>query len=109
MSYSVIALPHFRKRVKKLAKKYPSLKADLAGLIEQLQSDPKKGTPLGHHCYKIRMAIASRRKGKSGGSRVITYFQSPDSIIYLLTIYDKSKAVNITDSELLTLLRQIPE
>lgn len=31
------------------------------------------GTPLKNNCYKIRLAIASKHKGKSGGARVITY------------------------------------
>jgi hypothetical protein len=48
MIYSVIAIPYFRRVLKKLAKKYPSLKADLARLIEDLQQEPKQGTPLGN-------------------------------------------------------------
>jgi len=30
------------------------------------------GTPLGNDVYKIRLAIASKNKGKSGGARVIS-------------------------------------
>ena len=55
------------------------------------------------------MAIASKGKGKSGGARVITYFQVVKSTIYLLTIYDKSEKENITDAELFGLLKNIPE
>lgn len=46
------------------------------------------------------MAIASKRKGKSGGARVITYnIQQIGEIIQidLLTIYDKSEVSNVSD------------
>ncbi|WP_371199227.1 hypothetical protein [Flammeovirga sp. OC4] len=73
MSYNVAVIPNFKKELKKLAKKYPSIKEDFAKLIEKLEVDPEYGTSLGNNCYKIRMAISSKGKGKSGGSRVITY------------------------------------
>jgi len=86
MIYDVIAIPNFKRELKKLSKKFPSLKADFAELVENLQQDPLQGTVLGNKCYKIRMAIASKGKGKSGGSRVITYIQVSQTIVYLLSI-----------------------
>ena len=74
MNYNIIAVPTFRKELKKLAKKYHSLKADLALLFESLENNPEQGTALGKNCYKIRLAIASKGKGKSGGARLITNF-----------------------------------
>ena len=62
MSYEIIAIPNFKREIKKLAKKYPSFK------LESLQVEPAQGIPLGNNCYKIRMAITSKGKGKSGGS-----------------------------------------
>ena len=109
MSYSVIAIPYFRRELKKLVKKFPSLKADFANLIEDLQQEPQQGTALGNHCYKIRMAISSKGKGKSGGARVITYLQISQATVYLLSIYDKSEKENIPDKELKALLKYIPE
>jgi hypothetical protein len=47
MSYNIIAVPTFRKELKKLAKKYPSLKTDLAILFESLEENPVQGTSLG--------------------------------------------------------------
>ena len=58
------------------------------------------GTPLGNNCYKIRMAITSKGKGKSGGARVITFVQIIETTIFLLSIYDKADAANISDKEL---------
>jgi mRNA-degrading endonuclease RelE of RelBE toxin-antitoxin system len=71
MSFNIIPTPPFEKELKQLAKKYPSVKNDLAVLAAALQRDPKMGVPLGNDCYKIRMAISSKGKGKSGGIRVL--------------------------------------
>ncbi len=57
MSYKVSAIPTFKRELKNLATKFPSLKDDFALLIKSLQEDPKQGTALGNNCYKIRMAI----------------------------------------------------
>jgi mRNA-degrading endonuclease RelE of RelBE toxin-antitoxin system len=72
MSFNVRTLPNFEKEAKRLAKKFPSLKKDLLLLIESLEITPKQGEPLGNDFYKVRLAIASKGKGKSGGGRVIT-------------------------------------
>lgn len=108
MSYEVIAIPHFKREIKQLAKKHPSLKEDFAKLIDSLQIAPQQGTPLGNNCYKIRMAITSKRKGKSGGSRVITCLKVSLTTVYLLSIYDKSEQENISDQELKELLKGVP-
>jgi hypothetical protein len=59
---------------------------------------------MGKDCYKIRMAITSKGKGKSGGSRVITCVKVINQTAYLLSIYDKSEKENISDKELDALL-----
>lgn len=107
MNYEVAAIPNFRKELKKLAKKYPSLKEDFSSLIINLQENPFQGTPLGKNCFKIRLAISSKGKGKSGGSRIITFVKITDTTVYLLSIYDKSDKETIKDSELKELLGQI--
>ncbi len=109
MSYNIIAVPSFRKELKKLAKKYNSLKQEITSLFNNLERNPTIGTPIGKNCYKIRIAIASKGKGKSGGARIITNFVITDSTIYLLAIYDKSEKDNISDKELLELLNDVPE
>lgn len=50
------------------------------------------------------MAISSKNKGKSGGSRVITCVKVVDETVILLSIYDKSEQENIEDSKLKNLL-----
>jgi hypothetical protein len=107
MNYKFSAILHFEKEVKQLAKKYSSLADDLKQLKKDLLLNPKQGIPLGKDCYKIRMAIKSKGKGKSGGARVITCVKIIKETIYLLTIFDKSEKENITDAELEKLLQEI--
>jgi len=107
MSYNVVTIAPFRKEAKKLIKKYPSLKNELTELGNQLSNNPTKGTSLGNDCFKIRLAIASKGKGKSGGARVITHFYVAEDTIYLLSIYDKSDKENIPDSQIRALLKFI--
>ena len=108
MSYSVKTISVFEKQAKKLSKKYPSLKSDLKGLISTLKEQPDTGKMITENCYKIRLAIKSKGKGKSGGARVITYVAISDLTVYLLSIYDKSDKENLSDRELIDLLDQIP-
>lgn len=72
MRYSVVTSDKFERVLKKLRKKYSSLKQDYADFLDSLENDPTQGTPLGKDCYKIRLAISSKGKGKRGGGRVIT-------------------------------------
>lgn len=109
MSYEIIATPRFRRDIKKLAKKYTSIKHEYAQLIISLTDDPKQGIALGNNCFKIRISIASKGKGKSGGARVITHIVVQNNSVFLLTIYDKSGKETITDKELNELLDQLGE
>jgi len=110
MSFEIIATPRFRRDIKALAKKYPSLKNEYARLVNDLEINPQQqGNSLGNDCYKIRIAIASKGKGKSGGARVITHVVIKDNTVFLLTIYDKSEKENITDKELKELLSQLKD
>jgi hypothetical protein len=109
MSYNILPIPPFDRQLKRLSKKYPSLKEEYFELIESLEKNPEQGTNLGNNCYKIRLAIASKGKGKSGGARVITNFVIADATVYLLSIYDKSEKQNLTDKELDELLKFVPE
>jgi hypothetical protein len=76
-------------------------------LIDELKEKPTKGTAIGHNCYKIRLSIASKGKGKSGGARILTHVIFLDDTVYLLSIYDKSDIENLTDKEILKLIESI--
>jgi hypothetical protein len=105
MSFNIYTTDFFDNELKKLAKKYPSLKYDYKVLVDSLKELPKQGQALGKDCYKIRMAITSKGKGKSGGSRVISCVKIVAGSVFLLSIYDKGDKENISDWELDNLLR----
>jgi mRNA-degrading endonuclease RelE of RelBE toxin-antitoxin system len=106
MNCKVVVADTFKREAKRLNKKHGSLKADIAKLIESLESEPIQGIPLGRDCYKIRMAISSKGKGKSGGARVITCVKVVKETVYLLAIFDKSEKSSLDDSELDFLLEE---
>ena len=108
MSFNVKALSVFERQARRLIRKYPSLKKELQTLIDELKEVPEKGTTIGHGCYKVRLAIASKGKGKSGGARVVTHVVFKEGTVYLLSIYDKSDIENLTDNEVLELVKMIP-
>ncbi len=105
MSFNIYTTDFFDKELKKLAKKYPSIKNDYKALIDSLKEEPKQGQALGKDCYKIRMAITSKGKGKSGGSRIISCVKIVAESVFLLSIFDKGNKENISDKELDELLR----
>ena len=54
MNYSIKTYRCFDKGVKQLAKRYKSLKADLASLAHELLQNPESGTDLGGGLHKVR-------------------------------------------------------
>jgi len=103
MSFNIYTTDFFIKQLKRLSKKLPSLKSDFLILTNSLKKKPIQGKYLGKDCYKIRMTISSKGKGKRGGSRVITCVKVIAGSVYLLSVYDKGQKENISDKELDTL------
>jgi hypothetical protein len=66
------------------------------------------GISLGNNCYKIRLSISSKGKGKSGGARIITYVIFNNYEVYLIAIFDKSEKENLSESEIKELLKHLP-
>ena len=75
MSFSIIATDSFERNLKPLAKRFKSMKMDLVRLRAEIAANPVAGEALGRDCYKVRLAIASKSKGKSGGARVIYHLR----------------------------------
>jgi mRNA-degrading endonuclease RelE of RelBE toxin-antitoxin system len=59
MNYSILSTLRFERELKRLIKKFPSLKEEFAALIGDLKNNPVFGTALGNNFFKIRLAIAS--------------------------------------------------
>ncbi|MBD1395454.1 type II toxin-antitoxin system RelE/ParE family toxin [Mucilaginibacter glaciei] len=107
MDFNVTVLRSFDKQAKPLLKKYPSLKAEIALLISSLKNNPEQGASIGNNCFKIRLAISSKGKGKSGGARIITHVHLVEDTVILMTIYDKSEQGSISDKAVKELLKLI--
>ena len=105
MNYSIELTANFKKEAKRLSKKYPSFKSELSELIEQLEVNPTLGTPLGNDIYKIRLAIASKNKGKSGGARVLTFVKITHTTVLLFSVYSKSEIDNLSDKAIKELIK----
>lgn len=107
MSYNIKTIPYFDRQAKRLSRKYRSFKTELSELLDSLEIDPTQGVALGNDCYKIRVAIKYKGKGKSGGARAVTHVIAVRKDVYLLTVFDKSEKDNITDKELQEFLKMI--
>lgn len=67
MNYKVLITSRFEKELKKLSKKFSSLKMELSQLVSIVSNQPEFGTFMGNNSYKIRLAISSKGKGKGKG------------------------------------------
>ncbi|MCD8297143.1 MAG: addiction module toxin RelE [Prevotella sp.] len=93
MNFNIITTPHFEREAKALKKRYHSFKEDLERFIDSLSENPMQGTEITPDIRKIRLVITSKRRGKSGGARVITYTictSDIDGRVYLVDVYDKA-------------------
>lgn len=109
---NIVLGEEFKRQFRRLAKKYKSLPEDFRVLKGELEKNPRMGDDLGNGKHKVRMAITSKGKGKSGGARIITYelnISETGEVIdlILLTIYDKSEIANISDSFIKSLLTEL--
>ena len=98
MSYVISRHRDFDVSIKRLAKRYRSMADDYARLLDSLEDNPFQGVELSPGIRKIRMAIGSKGRGKSGSARVITanaIIAEHEGRIALLTIYDKADASSV--------------
>ncbi|MGB6084482.1 toxin [Moheibacter sp.] len=98
MNYNVEYHDNFKKELKPIAKKYPSLKEDLQFLLDNFGKELALADDLGGGFRKIRLNIKSKRKGKKGGARIISYeilLSTHETNVVLASIYDKSEFESI--------------
>jgi hypothetical protein len=109
MAYQIITTPNFERAAKQLKKRHSSLVQDLAKLIESLEENPMQGSALNGGLYKIRLAISSKKRGKSGGARVITWVKVVKKHVLLIDIFDKSDRSTLSEKEIDQLLKDLPD
>lgn len=110
MPNKIIYSSRFINKAKDLKKKHASLVADLEMLETSLLNNPLQGVALGAGLYKLRLAVTSKGKGKSGGYRIITYLvnEAEDTtLINMLTLYDKSEESSINKQLLLKFVKEL--
>ena len=72
-------------------------------------ANPKLGTDLGFKMRKVRLAVKSKGKGKSGGARIITFdlFVTIDEhTVLLVYLYDKSDIESVDVNDLKNIIKQ---
>lgn len=110
MSYQFRTITSFDRDLKRLAKRYRSLRDDLLKLVHEMQENPNLGADLGHGIRKIRLAIQSKGGGKRGGARVIAHtdvvVDIQEGTICFLAIYDKSDQETISNQAIKALLKE---
>lgn len=93
----------FQSNLKKLVKKYRSIRSDLDSFIRELQQGNFSGDRISglrnRVIYKVRIKNSDITKGKSGGYRIIYLLETQTNIV-LLTIYGKSEREDIAINEI---------
>ncbi|PCK09091.1 MAG: addiction module antitoxin [Alteromonadaceae bacterium] len=95
--------PEFKRALRKLSRRYRSLRGDLTPLLIELEAGKTPGDQLQsggrYTAFKVRVKNSDSLKGKSGGYRVIYYLKSSDQTV-LTTLYSKSEQSDIPVEEL---------
>ena len=99
----------FKASYKQLKKRHKSLEADFEKLLVSLLQNPMQGVELIGGARKVRLAITSKSRGKSGGARVIIRMRVIRDELQLLYIYDKADMGNISDAYLRDVMLQMED
>ncbi len=94
MKFEFVETAIFEKELKRLSKKYKSLKEDILNLKNHIEQNPNLGIDLGNGFKKIRMSITSKGKGKSGGARIVTQnviIAQNEHKVIMVILWDKSE------------------
>ena len=97
----------FRASYKQLKKRHKSLEADFERLLASLLENPMQGVELPGGARKVRMAITSKGRGKSGGARVIIRVRIVHDELQLLYIYDKADMENVSETFLRDVMKRM--
>lgn len=110
MNFEVLTTDYFNVEAKRLGKRYRSFVDDYDSFVKEIKKNPYQGVEILPGVRKVRIAIESKDKGKSGGARVITFaytISEKDGIVYLLIIYDKEDASSVKKNVIKAILKDI--
>ncbi|WP_048752856.1 type II toxin-antitoxin system RelE family toxin, partial [Crocosphaera watsonii] len=81
---SIYLTSRFKKDLSKLAKRFRSIRQDLAPLIDQLQGGETPGDLISgvkYQIFKVRLKNSDIQKGKSAGYRILYYVKKETKIV----------------------------
>lgn len=110
MPYDIVFGPAFKRCIKVLKKRFPSVKHDVALAIEILFENPTIGSiiPGASGIRKLRLRNSDRSQGKSGGYRMLYYFEDHQGQrLYLLLLYAKSDRETVSLREIQALIEDL--
>ena len=110
MNYAIVLSPSFKRSVKKLHKRFPTVKQDVKTAIEVLREHPTLGVviPGGAGVRKFRVKNSDIPRGKSEGYRLLYYVEEQEAgTLYVLLLYAKSDQETISRQEIQQLLKDI--
>lgn len=68
----------------------------LHGMEQRLMADPEAGARISGTGGVRKLRVALPGRGRSGGARVIYYYRSTSARVYLLYVYPKNEATNLS-------------
>ncbi|MEM6286792.1 MAG: type II toxin-antitoxin system RelE/ParE family toxin [Bacteroidota bacterium] len=102
----VLFTSEFKRSLRRLAKRYRSIRKDVEPVVARLAAGETPGDRvkgIGHIVYKVRVANSDAQRGKSGSYRVLYYVETAERVI-LVTIYSKSDQGDISAKALRTII-----
>ena len=108
MLIRITAVDSFLARLRKLARKYPSVLEDVDKLSNQIRQGEFPGKlyrRVGGDVYQVRLPNRSARRGKSAGFRVL-YHVHDNITVTLIAICLRSKCHELTEAEIRSLLQE---
>jgi mRNA-degrading endonuclease RelE of RelBE toxin-antitoxin system len=99
----------FKRQLRRLARKYRRVRADLDPLITQLEAGETPGEQvqgIGCTVYKARVRNTDTQRGTSGGYRVIYYLATATAAdVLLVAIYSKTEQDDIDNDVIVRVIR----
>lgn len=104
--------PEFQDEVKRLSRKYRNIENDLQDFYKEFLPTPLVRAfaipGFERKLCKVRMKSTDQQRGKSGGFRLIFYFdENKPAALHMLTLYPKTEREDISSDELQRLLKEV--
>ena len=107
MQTRVVPTDRFSRKLRRLARKFPSVVLEIDHLTSQLQNGERPGSlyrRMGGKVYRVRLPNRSARRGKSAGFRV-AYYSASEHSVTLLAICDRKDCAELEESSLSAIMR----